>query len=252
MAHTIIAWSQSLDEAATDTPLDAVEDPTVREAGDYIYVPELNNLIGAGAALGTTAVQAYLESPSLRALQFYYIEPIADALVLVGSNELLLHPLSPVVLRPTEGLRAYSNADPAAAEQHTIIAMLSDGPLSPITGEMIHIYATASITEAAGEWAEGELTFDQELATGRYQVVGARVRCGGNGIAFRFIPIGEVWRPGGVCVNAIDEKDPPLHRNGGLGAWFEFDNTTPPSLEVLASAAGGTSQVLVIDAIKTA
>lgn len=252
MAHTIIAWSKSLQEAGADVALDAVSDPTVHEAGTYIYCPTLNQLIGAYAALGTTAVSAYLEAPSLRASQNFYIEPIENTLVSSGVDSACLQPASPLALIVNEGIRGYANASPAAAEQHTILAFLADAALAPVAGPIIHAKATAAAVEAAGAWKMSELTFAQDLASGRYQIVGAHVRCAANGIAFRVAPIGEFWRPGGLCVNDIAKRDPVLQRNGGLGVWSEFTTETPPSIEVLASAAGGTSQDVILDLIKVA
>jgi len=252
MPFTVVAFSESQDEANAYATLNAVTDPTVTVTGDTIYVPELDNLIGALACLGTTGVSAYLDSPSLRELAYYYIKPIEKALIPSAPPHLPFHPTLPVPLVRYEGIKAYVKADPAAAEQHTVVLFLSDGALTPVTGEIRNIEATASVTEAAGSWEEGSITFTQDLPAGRYQVVGARVECGGNGIAFRFIPVGGGYRAGGLCVNDVNERDPPFQRFGQLGVWFEFDPREPPMLEVLASAAGGTSQTIILDVIKVA
>jgi hypothetical protein len=252
MVFSLFAWSESIAEGGAYADLKAVEDPTVTIEADTIYVPALINLIGAYAALGSTAIAAYLDSPSLRARHYNWIAPIQKGLAPSGAESFRLHPLSPVPLVQYEGLKAYSKADPEKEEQHTIIAFLSDGPIAPVSGEIHTIRASASIEEVAGEWASGPLTFEQPLPSGTYNVVGARVKCDGNGIAFRFIPIGQVWRPGALCVNDVGAKELDETRFGGLGVWFSFDPRTPPTLEVLASAAGGTSQEVLIDLIKTA
>ena len=250
MPHTIIGWSKSVDEGGTDTALTPIVDPMVREEGDFIYVPTLNNIIGAMALLGSTGTKAYVDAPSLRALNPYFIQPIGLELAPSGEPIVEMHPQSPTPLNVNEGMKAYANADPSAAEQHTVLIMMSDGAIAPETGNIFHARATAAATEAAGKWVLSELTFEDVLPEGRYAIVGARCVCSGNGIAFRFVPVGEVNRPGGWCVNSVNALDPPYQRNGGLGVWLEFDALTPPSVEILASASGGTSQELILDLIR--
>ena len=252
MTHTAIVFSESVDEAGADHTLNPVSDPTISSEGDFNYVPQLNLLLGAYAALGSTGVRAYLETPSLRRLQMYHISPIELALMPTGNGIIGDQTESPIALDINEGMRAYSQADPASAEQHTIVAFLADKTPEPITGEIIHARATASATEAAGAWALSELSFEDVLPDGTYQVVGARVECAANGVAFRLVPIGSFFRPAGLCVNSKEAKDWPKQRDGGLGVWFEFNPRTPPSVEVLASAAGGTAQTVYLDLIKTA
>ena len=250
MPFTLVAYSESQDEAGAYATVNPVPDPTVAIAAEVIYVPELAQLLGAYAALGTTAIAAYLDTPSLRRIAYYFISPIQNALVPAGLEAVRIHPLNPVGLVRYEGMKAYAQADPAADEQHTVVVLLADGALEPITGEIFHVRAAASITEAAGVWASGSITLEQSLPSGRYQLVGCRVNCGGNGVAFRLIPVGGGYRPGGFCVNAVEARDVPVQRDGGLGVWFEFDPRETPQLEVLASAAGGVSQEIILDLIK--
>ena len=72
-----------------------------------------------------------------------------------------------------------------------------------------------------------------------------------TGVVFRFVPVGESHRPGGICAQAPDENDPDLQRFGGLGNWATFSTIQPPGMEVLSSTviSGVTCQVY-IDAIK--
>ncbi|MBA7707215.1 hypothetical protein ES703_116084 [subsurface metagenome] len=72
-----------------------------------------------------------------------------------------------------------------------------------------------------------------------------------DGVAFRFVPIGESHRPGGICcvIDGVQTLD--LQRNGGLGVWCEFDQITPPSIEVVNSVmATATAVRMILDLVK--
>jgi len=70
-------------------------------------------------------------------------------------------------------------------------------------------------------------------------------------VLFRFVPIGEAFRPGGLGSNLLGIKTIDLQRNGGMGVWCEFDQITPPSVDFLKGiAAGADDPVLHLDLIK--
>ena len=61
-----------------------------------------------------------------------------------------------------------------------------------------------------------------------------------------FPAMGPKWRPGGICVNAYDQIDPPGQRfmplmtglwGGGWGPWLTFYQNVPPQVEFFATAA---------------
>ena len=250
MAFTIIGFGESIDQAGVEEELVPIADPTIAEEGDFVYIGELNHLIGMMAFLGSTGVSGYIDTPSLRRISVLHISPITKQIYPANFERLQLFPRHPIALDPEEGLKVQSVADPASAEFQTIAIMLSDGVISPVDGEIFRVKATASITITVGEWKFGELTFADKLPQGNYAVVGARVETASGGSLFRLIPIGAGNRPGGICVTDVESKDPPFHRNGELGVWLEFTPRTVPSLEILGNATSGTSQVVHLDLIK--
>lgn len=136
-----------------------------------------------------------------------------------------------------------------AAEVHTIIALLSDGPLAKPTGAIFPVGFTATITSVVGRWVAGTITLDQTLPRGRYAVVGAacfETDC----LAMRFVPVGEAHRPGCLGTASVGIPSQKCFRNGELGVWFEFDSLTPPMIEILHAAAGAQTVTGVIDLIK--
>jgi len=250
MPFHVVAFQSTQDEGGVYKNLAPVVDPTVSISGNFLYVPELNNLVGYYILGGSTATGCYIQSPSLRRLLNLDVGNIELALVPTNPNLVQLFPLVPVALERYEGLEVLLNADPTEAETHTAILFFSDGAIAPVSGDIRTVRASASISATAGEWKEGALEFRQTLPVGTYQVVGARV-VGENIVAFRFVVIGYAWRPGGIAVASRDKQDPPYQRRGGLGIWFTFDARTPPSLEIL-TAGSSTSQEVYLDLIKIA
>jgi len=249
--HNVIAWSQLIDEGGQLVNLDAVTEQITNTEGKYIYVPPSSpNLIGFGVLLGSTGERARIVSPSIRALFPIDVSPVYRGLYGIDYHVIHLFPDAPIPLMPNEGLEALSLANPDSEEQHTVVALLAPGALTPVKGNVFTIRATASINAQVGKWSSGEISLGQTLPSGRYQLVGARVE-GNNLVAFRFILSGSTHRPGFFAVKSSDDPDHPLARRGGLGVWGEFDHFTPPALEVLASGPN-TSQVVYLDLIKVA
>lgn len=246
----LCAFSESQDAAAAFVLIAGVADKFVKVIGDRIYVPkDLNKIIGEAAFVGTTGVDAKLESPSLRQVNPLYIKPTVELLVPPATHPEWLHPDKPIQLDTDEGLEAYENADPAAAEQHTVVVLLADEAPAPVAGDIRTIRATATITCVAGAWTFGELTLVEELVTGRYAIVGADVFAA-NTVAFRFFPKGGGNQPGGLVTVDMDDIVDSRQRKGGLGTWLEFDTVQLPGIELLGSAAGAASAVIYLDVVK--
>ncbi|GAI79285.1 unnamed protein product [marine sediment metagenome] len=138
----------------------------------------------------------------------------------------------------------------ADARNYSIIgALLADGPITPVKGEIHTIRCTTTLTGVAGAWASGNITFSQDLPVGRYRLVGASIVLPLTYGLFRFIPVGGRWRPGAIMKQSNGSGEPDIFRNGNLGTWLEFDQLTPPRLEVLETEAVN-NPVLYLDLIK--
>lgn len=246
---TLVAFSESQDEAGAYTNIAAVADQHVGVSGDIIYTPELNNIIGVVACTGATVPgNPYVDAPSLRRACLLDIEPFYALTIPLTSNLCNNIPLSPLSLAVSEGIKIYSNANPSAAEYHTAGILLADKAITPASGQIFTLRATASITGSNGAWANGAMTFSQTLPVGRYAVVGA-VCAAANGVFFRLVFSGYSWRPGFVVNNLVTNNQALCQRYGGLGVWGEFHSITPPTLDILVIDTC-TSQVVYLDLIK--
>jgi len=246
---TMVAWQQSVAENSAYTALNAVIDNHVTTSGTIIYVPKLNNLIGVAAQVGTNGTKCKLRSPSLRGKVEHEVHPVANSATTIAPFTYAMFTDLPIPLTEGEGLEALTLSSDTTASVKTVIAFLSDGPISPVTGEVMTVGVSATITSVVGQWVGGSLTFSQTLPRGRYALVGAsfyETDC----LAVRFVPIGESHRPGVIGRASVSTIDNPLFRYGKMGSFFEFDSLTPPSIEILHAAAASQSINGYVDLIR--
>lgn len=247
MIHTV-AYELSGSEAAL-TALTPVPDPTLRVSGNDFFVPaDLNSIVYAAAAINSAAatLRAQIQSPSLRSTLNYDISPLANGLVF-GSTPARVNLFNnPLAVAPNEPLDVF--VQNGAIVMNRAILWLADGPIKPTQGKIYTVRATLSITLATATWVNGALTFGQTLPAGHYQTVGARV-WSANGVAARIFHVGAKYRPGVLMPNAEANVEWGDFRFGNCGVLGEFDNTTPPSFDVLGVT--DTAEVVYLDLIKT-
>jgi hypothetical protein len=238
--HTI-AFSQSQDEAGVLSFVTPVPDPSVRvQANDLIVPDTVNDVIGAMACIGTTGVQAQLHSPSLRRTQPYDIRPVNLLLVPTSYNPAYLHEQSPITLDVNEALNCKVLADPAAAEQQTVVVFLTDKAPTPKFGTIIKCRFTVTLALVAGQWVNAAITFPDALPVGNYSCVGASL-VAATAVVARFYPVGGKWRPGFPVMQTLADKPDEKFRNGILGEWFQFSEVQPPTIDIMSSAAAGST-----------
>lgn len=247
---TVVAYSESQDPAGIMEKMTAVEDQHVKTSGDKITIPDLNQIIGAYAALGTVPDKCRLISPSLRRTNPLYITPVELALVPSLMPRMLYRGDNPIPLDVDEDLEVENNANPAGAEQQSVVVFLGDGAVNKAVGQILTVNCTVTAVLVAGAWAFSEIIFPDSLPIGDYDIVGARAVVA-TGVAFRFVPVGAAHRPGGICSLAVNGVDPWAQRNGRLGVWASFKTIQPPGIEILGSAAvGSTTYQVFMDLIK--
>lgn len=251
MPFRLAAYSESVDAADAENRITPVVDPTIAADGDFYRAPpDRNNVIGYGVLMSSGGTQrARLEAASILARLGGPLDiiPKINALVWGSPPEVSLFPRSPIPLVALEGVAMVQRSDPAAAERQYGLLWLASGAIEPVTGAIVSIRATASISLAAGAWVNGAITLAQTLPIGTYQVVGARF-LGTNLVAARLVPTDVADRPGMAAVNAEGDLDHPLARFGGLGVWLTFMSLTPPTLDALGVT--DTAQTLWLDLLR--
>lgn len=253
--HHTAAWLESVDAAAAYNDLTALADQVLTIAGDRIQIPTLNQVVAFAAGVGSGGNGLLrFETPSRQGWSRYMVSPVN------GRNDGNVEPDSPhkvvdlranpLVLVPNERALASVHSDTTAAAIQWLLMFLAAGPITPVGGTINTIRGTGTATLTASAWTAFAITFDETLASGRYQVLGARFQSAGC-VAGRLVPVGGGWRPGAVGTDAQEDLEHPMFRSGGLGVWMEFENENPPQAEFL-SVSADTAEVVYLDVVKVA
>lgn len=244
---TMAGWTESVAGAVAQQAITGIPDEHMRVEGNNIVVPGLNELIGY-YAIGVDAQNAQLASPELRRIALLDIAPVEVTALPVFPPDFPNRAENPLPLISDEQLTAHIGNSNVGAQQESILILLSSGAVSPISGEIITVEATATAPASAYVWANAPLAFAQVLPKGTYDIVGCRCEQA-NTIAFRFVVIGDSWRPGHLAVGTISAKDHTLSRYGKLGKWSNFEHLRPPTVDFFGDGTGGAA-ILYLDLIK--
>jgi len=247
---TTVAYYQDVNCAAAYTAINACADQHIRVSGKHIYMSDLNQIIGVYASGGGTTLGAYLDAPSLRRVVLFDIAPVQAGVTPSGDESFRMFPTTPLALMKNEGLDFYIKATDGSASHKFGIVWLADGPVVPVGGEIFTLQGDVTATGVAGTWVNGTISLRQTLPVGRYAVVGAAC-IGESLVAFRFVPVGALNRPGGLGSANLGAKGLDQQRYGGLGTWFEFDAITPPTIDILSNSTTSSHSVY-LDLIKVA
>lgn len=231
--------------------LNAVQDDTVHTSGSEVRVPpDRNQLLASMLVYSTNRPNwARLETPSLRPLANQSIAAISlPAALTDDGRRVQSHIRQPRELRVAESMQIAVDETGATATNVYGLVWCGDGPQQAVDGNVFTTRLTATITQVAGQWVAGEMSFTEFLPVTSYQVVGMRVEAA-SGIAARLIFSNSQIRPGvTIRVNGSD-LDNPAARYGGMGVFGAFDINQPPRLEMLGGTA--TSQTVFLDLIRT-
>jgi hypothetical protein len=258
MPFHLAAWSQSVQQAGAFVSINAVADPVLTILGVNIQVPTLDHIIGLAAGVETAAAQqARLTGPSRRVLVLERIAPTqgnAAAASLPGDP----HKWSdrrhdPLQLVRGEQLTMDLLATPAAPQIQWGLAWFADKEVVEAPpGALFTARATAATACVAQAWTNMAIVFAEALPRGRYQVLGFRAQSA-NAVAARLVFVGGVgggaWRPGVLATNTDRHLENVNFRYGGMGLFGEFEDTDPPTVDMLATAADA-AEVFYLDLLQ--
>lgn len=251
---TTVAFCEDGTPAGVLVPMAGVSDQTHRVNGDDIYIgPRFNRIVGLYIH-NNQVEDAYVSAPSMLKFARNYICPFHFDTATHDQSIVWDERIrNPIPLVPSEALNAFFNVAVITSPAEVLVGVwLGEGPISVIEGEVHTIRAHVDpLAIGIGEWVYSELTWTPDLPVGRYAVVGMRAYMQRPGIV-RFVPVGEVARPGAVAMSEYWNNAPLEFRKGKMGTWFEFDSTTPPGIEAISDRAGSTCVYARIDLIKVA
>lgn len=253
MPLTTVAFYESQDIAGVWANMAAIDDQHIYTEGDDLTIPSLNQVVAIAAGIGSGGNElARLSAPSLRGVSLPIIHPVnggADADAEPDADPKVMDlRTTPIVLVVGEQLNAQGHSDTTAAAAQWVIVWLASGPIALVTGRIITVRGTNTDTLVADAWTNGNLTLDEDLPSGRYQLVGMRAISAGL-VAARAVPRGGGWRPGVLGCDDAQDNSHRIFRFGQMGVFFEFAHNEVPSIDFLSISAD-TDQEVFLDLIK--
>lgn len=194
-------------------------------------------------AMNADIVRARMRTPTIEVFPSAYIRPLEGNLVpgtIPGVQDMRANPLR---FAATELIVADAESDQAMGNQRTTVLVgIGDG-LSPApSGEFRAIRGTSTTAAVANAWSLVQITWDEDLPQGTYQVVGLE-HFSTNAQAARLVLQGQMWYPGSVSQVDQENRTSPIFLRGGLGSWGQFNSNVMPNIQVLCNAADAVHTV---------
>jgi hypothetical protein len=232
MAMHLIGYETSASQA-TPIAITPIPDQVVQIQGTTVLVPQgVPNICYAAAMINSAVatLRAQISSPSLLAVVPFDVSPIYNGLAYAGIPDVIRMGATPMPLVPAEPLSVL--VQNGAAVMNRCFIWLCDGPVRPIQAKAYSVRFTTSITAVTASWVNGAITFATSLPAGNYQVIGMRM-WSPNCVAARLFFKGSFFRPGVTVGNAEAVNEWPDFRFGNYGVWDQFNNITPPSVDLM-------------------
>jgi|SRR5579872_861401 len=245
MKWHLALYSALIASASVNQTLAAIGDPIMAPAGNGLLVsPDVNKLLRV-ISVGNILVRAGLTSASIREfIAQYDFSPVNVGTILESPLRMGDVKETPFTLTGGEELDVVVTNSAATSTRTTVAVIVGDGPIVPAKGQIFSVHWTTTQALAAAAFQNFTPTLDNGLPSGQFALVGARVRSA-TGLFFRIIPRGGgPFRPGGPMYQAADDGGPMnWFRNGEMGEWMRFSNTTPPQVECFAISADAANSV---------
>lgn len=217
--------------------LTPVADETAFITGNKLAVPPGHTDIVAAAGIGSNFIRLQFDSPMLRKMGRVNVPYVNKAALPSGNLAVPKYENNPPKVDPGEYLYAYAEDDAGAANRKTAALWLSDGPVSPVTGQDARlIHGTATFAAVPYAWTVGQLVLETELQAGRYAVIGFRAQ-GTTCIAARMIFPKQGFRSMVLGMQGTSDRMDEAFLDGTLGSLGEFQSLMAPKIETYCTAA---------------
>lgn len=207
------------------------------------FLPQRTSKILFAASMGTLLTRSRISTPTLNVITSPYVRDISPALNVGNPQIFANYSLDPLQVSALEEVVVYHVDSAATSESNASILGWDMGQVAQPAGTVFTIRGTGVATLTAGAWTNiGTITWQNQLPTGLYAIVGAIFQSAGA-IAGRLVLENTPYRPGGLAIITITNRTDQLFRNGNLGIWGQFHNYAMPQVELLSSSADTTEEV---------
>lgn len=246
MPQTVHAWLESEDRSGAAKGLAAIADTLIVTSADYLRLRGDMPLIALAYLWSNSAtyipVIATLTAPTIASNPLIFKKGIGLSMKPNLIYDFRDNPLA--VLRPGDNnsVSGYEDDEAGVAHYLGLALVVSDGSIPKVSPMPVtHIeQATATATSAAA-WTTLALTLTNDLPSGVYRMLGARVEHAGA-FAARFIFKGMESRPAVIPVQAAEVAVHPFSNFWGKPIPFVMPDGLP-KLEILETAGSGTIYV---------
>lgn len=246
MHHTSLNFGTVAQTTELDLP--AVTDSYFTIQNGH-FLPQRAMSILFAAAMGTLLTRCRISTPTLNVITSPYIRDISPALNVGNPQIFANYSQDPLAVNPLEEVAIFQVDSAVTSESNAAVLGWNIQTMPQPAGNVYTIRGTAVGTLVAGVWTNvGTITWQNQLPTGLYAVVGAIFQSA-TAIAGRLILENTAYRPGGLGIITITNRTDPLFRMGGLGVWGQFHNYAMPQVEMAASA-GDTAEEIYLDLVK--
>lgn len=255
MPQHLAGFLEDIDPAGVFVNLTALVDQRLFTQGDDLRVPPLNMVIAAaGGADAVVQPRLRLDSPTLDQMVRYEISPLnsQDAGAVEPDSPQKMDDLrrAPLQLGIDEILQVQLLSNPAAAQDQWALIWFADQVPQPVSGgRPFTVRATGTTTLTVNVWSTVDITLDENIPPGNYQVIGIRpesLGCVAGRLIFR---TGDFWRPGALGVDTVIDIQHPMFRHGEMGVLGEFPFTQLPAIEFL-SVIADTVETVHLDLVR--
>lgn len=238
----IYAFTGVVNAGATNAAISALTGSAEYVQNNRLVLPNDAFLLWAYVQ-GPSLTRARINSPSLRVNMLPRIYPIRRGNLPGNAPPVADYSDYGMTLRSREEIAIETDNDLATGtERHYAIICVGAPVSSPPRGAEFWIRCTGSTTLTANAWTLVNLSFEQSIPAGRYEIVRFIPRSA-NGIAARVVIPGYPERPGTLCVNAIGDEPNRFLFGNRYGSFGVFESVALPAVEFLASAADTSQEV---------
>lgn len=236
--------------AATLDNITAVQDQsiTIDANGNFLFQND-GWKVQAMAALGATLGQARLRSPFLQSIFLPDLYPVIVSATVPDNAKVSLYGQYGPPIRKNDPINLQATV--TGAGDVFGLMWVGDGAYAPPPGPVYQFPMTATATLVKGAWVNAPLTSTQQLPSGSYAVVGMQI-IGTAVLAGRLVFVGNNnVRPDviGQPTLGFDILNQPFV-DGAFGLFGTFDNTSPPTIDLLGLAAGAQTPQVWLDLVK--
>lgn len=248
--HNLIACYANVAQNAALTNLTPVTDSVVTVQNSRFIFP-FNAQIGALLGNIESGSRMRINTPSMRAVCLPEVYPVKISAE-NGANPPIQGPIWGTISIPMNDEFGIDVSRAGAGAADCFAAIWYSQQFTPASrGPVFTMRCTVTIVLTVGTWVVGNLTFDQSLPYGRYEVIGMDVNCGDAMFARLVFPGGTAYRPGVPALETYGSYvNPQMFRNGAFGSFGQFDSTAQPMLEILGHTAGSEPIVVLLDLVK--